>query len=306
MTKRILNCTTSDFAQMKPKELLEAIRSSEGRTMVSEIITECQPLLFSRNISNAELASAMGADIILLNTFDVGHPHINGIPECAPEDTIRVLKKLIGRPVGINLEPAVNPDSDTSIAWQPGRSATAENARKAVELGVDLILVTGNPGKHVVNEGIYEALRSIRQSVGDQVILAAGKMHASGSGEGGREILSLSDIQQFAQAGADIILMPAPGTVPGVTVPWAAERVDEIHRLGKLAMTSIGTSQEGADQDTIRRIALMCKECGTDIHHIGDTGISAGMADPENIMAYSIVIRGRQHTWFRMAASLNR
>ena len=55
----------------------------------------------------------------------------------------------------------------------------------------------------------------------------------------------------------------------------------------------------------IRKIALMCKECGADIHHIGDTGASLGMADPENILAYSMVIRGKQHTWLRMAASIN-
>ena len=77
------------------------------------------------------------------------------------------------------------------------------------------------------------------------------------------------------------------------------------HSLGCLAMTAIGTSQEGADVDTIRRIALECKMTGADIHHLGDSGYT-GIAAPENITAYSIVIKGVRHTYRRMAASINR
>ena len=65
------------------------------------------------------------------------------------------------------------------------------------------------------------------------------------------------------------------------------------------------TSQEGADTATIRQIALMYKMTGTDIHHLGDTGYP-GVAIPENIMAYSIAIRGVRHTYHRMACSINR
>ena len=72
-----------------------------------------------------------------------------------------------------------------------------------------------------------------------------------------------------------------------------------------LTITAIGTSQEGADVETIKQIALMCKMTGTDIHHIGDAGYP-GMAVPENIMAYSVAIRGVRHTYHRMAVSVNR
>ena len=77
------------------------------------------------------------------------------------------------------------------------------------------------------------------------------------------------------------------------------------HRHGALTITAIGTSQEGADVATIRQIALMCKMAGADIHHIGDTGVP-GMALPQNIMAYSIAIRGERHTYHKMAQSINR
>ena len=83
------------------------------------------------------------------------------------------------------------------------------------------------------------------------------------------------------------------------------ELIAYAHGKGALTITAIGTSQEGADVDTVRRIALMCKMAGTDIHHIGDTGYP-GMALPENIMAYSVAIRGVRHTYHRMAVSVNR
>ena len=60
-----------------------------------------------------------------------------------------------------------------------------------------------------------------------------------------------------------------------------------------------------AVEATIRQIALMCKMAGADIHHIGDSGYM-GMALPENITAYSVAIRGKRHTYRRMAMSLER
>ena len=112
-------------------------------------------------------------------------------------------------------------------------------------------------------------------------------------------------IRQFAEAGADIILLPAPGTVPGITTEYVRKLISYAHSLKKLTITSIGTSQEGADTDTIKRIALECKMAGTDIHHIGDSGY-VGMALPENIMAYGTVIRGIRHQYHRMAQSIRR
>ena len=40
---------------------------------------------------------------------------------------------------------------------------------------------------------------------------------------------------------------------------YADKLIKKAHEKGALAMTTIGTSQEGADEDTIRQIALMCK-----------------------------------------------
>lgn len=90
-----------------------------------------------------------------------------------------------------------------------------------------------------------------------------------------------------------------------LTLEYIKDLITHAHSLGCLTITSIGTSQEGADQATIRQIALMCKMAGTDIHHLGDSGYG-GIALPENIQAYSIAIRGVRHTYRRMARSINR
>ena len=307
--KRILDCHASDFLNMTKNELLESISGAEGRTIACETIGSILPML--GDISNAEFAAAMGADLLLLNVFDVQNPVIKGLPKTAPENVIHKLKELTGRPIGINLEPveqSLSSEDPEENMWAmtTGRKATLENARKAAEMGVNLILLTGNPGIGVTNTAIVETLSSYKKELGDKLILAAGKMHASGIiNEAAEKILTKEDIREFREAGADIILLPAPGTVPGITLEYAKELIAYAHSLGCLTITAIGTSQEGSDPATIRQIALMCKMAGTDIHHLGDSGYG-GMALPENIQAYSIAIRGIRHTYRRMASSINR
>ena len=307
MAKRILDCYASDFAGFTKADLLESIRKSEGRVMLCETIGTVRPML--GDVTNAEFVSAMWADFVLLNMFDVNAPVIEGLPEGRPEDTVRLIKHLTGRPVGINLEPTeAGGETETAPLWQMslGRRATLENARRACEMGVDMILLTGNPGMGVHNEAIEETLRSYKKNLGERIILAAGKMHAAGIlTEAAEHIMTKEDVRRFREAGADILLFPAPGTVPGITMEYVRELVGYAHSLGALTITAVGTSQEGADTDTIRRIALMCKMTGTDMHHLGDTGYT-GMALPENIQAYSVAIRGIRHTYHRMAASVRR
>ena len=244
----------------------------------------------------------------MLNIFDVNEPVIQGLPQVPPEEVVHEVKRLTGRMVAINLEPAIVKDTEDNSVWNltKGRQATPENAKKAADMGVDMIVLTGNPGVGVENDAILQALSQLKEAVGDRVILTAGKMHASGIfSEAGEKILTENEVESFVDAGADVILLPAPGTVPGISMEYAAKLIKRAHEKGALAMTTIGTSQEGADEDTIRQIALMCKMAGADIHHIGDSGYM-GMALPENIMAYSIAIRGKRHTYRRMAVSLLR
>lgn len=306
MPKRLIDTTARELASYNKQELLTSIAGSEGRTLAAETIGTVTPMLV--DITNAEFVTSLGADLIMLNIFDVDKPVIQGLPQVAPEDVVREIKRLTGRMVAINLEPAIVKDTEDNSVWNltKGRQATPENAKKAADMGVDMIVLTGNPGVGVENDAIIQALSQLKEAVGDRVILTAGKMHASGIlSEGGEKILTENEVESFVDAGADVILLPAPGTVPGISMEYAAKLIKRAHEKGALAMTTIGTSQEGADEDTIRQIALMCKMAGADIHHIGDSGYM-GMALPENIMAYSVAIRGKRHTYRRMAASLLR
>lgn len=309
MSRRLLDCSASDIRSMSKLDLLHSIRASEGRTLVCETVGHLEPLLGA--VTNGELAASMGADILLLNAFDVQHPAINALPAgTEPKAVIRVLKRLTGRIIGVNLEP-VDPDhspseDDHPTKLPPGRLATVENARLAMALGIDFIVLTGNPGVGVSNPAIRASLRAISEAVGGSMIMVAGKMHAAGiAREGGANILTHGDIDEFVAAGADIVLLPAPGTVPGITIEIARDLVTHAHGRGVMTLTAIGTSQEGADTATIRQIALAAKMTGTDLHHLGDAGY-CGVALPENILAYSIAIRGQRHTYSCVARSVNR
>ena len=255
MTKRLLDCSASDLAAFTKQELLASIAGSEGRVLAAECIGVTQPLL--GDVTNAEFAASMGADILLLNMFDVKEPVVKGLPQgVSSGDTVRELKRLTGRVIGINLEPvedsAAAENAGTLWEMTPGRKATVENAGTACEMGVQLLVLTGNPGNGVSNKAITDSLKAISGALGDKIILAAGKMHASGIlSEGGERIITKEDIQSFVEAGADIILLPAPGTVPGITMEYVRELVSFAHGLGALTITAVGTSQEGADTATV-------------------------------------------------------
>ncbi|MDA8480934.1 haloacid dehalogenase-like hydrolase [Citrobacter sp. Awk 4] len=306
--KRLLDCCASDFVSMDKKALLYAIRASEGRVMVSETIAITQPLL--NNVTNAELAASQGADILLINMFDSEAPVIQGMPAgIAPEQILHELQRLTGRIIGVNLE-AVDPEfainHDDIWKMKPGRAATKENACRLVDMGAKILVLTGNPNNGVSNRALGLAVKDIREAVGDRAIIISGKMHGAGLvQESGGTIITENDVAWFADQGADIVLIPAPGTVPGMSQQKVSALIECAHTHGALAMTAIGTSQEGADIGTIRQIALMSKMAGADLHHIGDTGYM-GMALPENIQAYSIAIRGVRHTYTRVARSINR
>ena len=168
MGKRYLDCTASEIQSMTGRELAEAIAGSEGRILVCETIGAVRPML--GDVTNAEFAAAMGADLLILNLFDVNAPVIQGLPDVEPEDAVREIKRLTGRAVGINLEPLEEERGstvDTNGEWSltSGRAATIENAEKAVEMGVDFIVLTGNPGVGVTNAAIIHTLKFKRMIV---------------------------------------------------------------------------------------------------------------------------------------------
>lgn len=313
--KRIFELKTGEIENLNKNELKDIIKYSEGRTVMAETIVSYTPYI--KDISNLELAASFGADMITLNTFNFDKPYIfgfgnanlsNGIEDTfktiseeiknniEDKDYIRNIRSLVGRVIGVNLEPV--PEGST---YEKGYTLTRENLEKVKEYGFNYIVITGNPSTGITEETICNGIKLAKEILGDSTLIIAGKMHGAGSGN----IYDESVVQSFVECGADVVLIPAPGTVPGITEDLAKNMIDSIHEAGGIAMSTIGTSQEGASESTIEKIALMSKMAGADIQHIGDCG-TFGMALPENIMKLSVTIRGIRHTYRRMAQSMKR
>ena len=298
MGKRLLSCFTSDFNKMSGQDLKNAIKASEGRTVLSENIAGRRSV--TGDVTNSELARAFGADLILLNGIDVYNPVIDALPES--DEPIKLVKKLTGRPIGLNLEPVdLKADMMEEIEIIPeGRICSEATLKKIEKMGFDFVCLTGNPGTGVTNSQIAEGIKLAKKHFSGMVI--AGKMHSAGVDE---PVANLDVVKEFIESGADVIMLPAVGTVPGFTQGEMEKAVKYIKENGALSMSAIGTSQESSTRETIRQIAIMNKIAGVDIQHIGDAGYS-GVANYENIMELSIAIRGVRHTIRMIAASNDR
>ena len=299
MVKRLISANASEILAMSAQELKQSIKASEGRVILSENVAPRES--FIGDITNSEIARAFGADLILLNGIDVLNPDIFAIGEYEGSFVTR-LHELVGRPIGANLEP-VDTSADMveereEIAM--GRQANVATLKEIEKLGLDFVCFTGNPGTGVTNAAILETVKNAKEHYSGLII--AGKMHGAGVDEA---VADLEVIKGLIDAGADIILTPSIGTVPGFDKEDLKQAVKLSHKEGALVMTAIGTSQEGSDADTIKYMALQNKMCGVDIQHIGDAGY-AGIAPVENIFAMSKAIRGQRHTVSMISRSINR
>lgn len=288
---RLLDLAGAELAALRAGELIEAVRASEGRVLLAEVVAGSPPLL--SGCSNPELACAQGADLVCLNLFDPTSDGVAvpGLEHLKPEpESIGGLARLLGRPVGLNLEP------DVATVPEAYR-ATEANLRAAREAGAAFVVVTANPGRGATVHDIAAATGAARHV--DGLCCFAGKMHHAGADEH----LGPEMVERLVGAGAHGVLVPLPGTVPGISEADAGVMVKAAHDSGAVAMGTIGTSQEGAQEDTLRELALTAKRVGVDLHHIGDAGLT-GIARPENIYAYSVAIRGVRHTWSRMGRNV--
>jgi len=303
--KRMLNASKSDFKKMTPMALKESILKAEGRTIMG------QHLLFAgsglvHGVTNTELLFSWGADMMMLNTFDLDHPNENpGL--CGM--TFQELKELCNRPIGIYLGcPKENQPLKNDLYRMDGMLATDEHVKKAVEMGADFIILGGNPGSHTSIDDVIKRTKHIKKHYGDEIFLFAGKWEDGVDEKVLGDPLAKRDakeiIKALIDAGADCIDLPAPGSRHGISVDMIRELVEFTHsyKPGTLAMTFLNSSVEGADVDTIRMVALKMKETGADIHAIGDGGF-AGCTLPENIHQLSISIKGKAYTYFRMAST---
>ena len=303
---RLISASKTEINEMSPMELKESIFKSEGRVIMG------QHLLFAgegvvRGVTNTELMFAWGADMVMLNTIDLdnldNNPGLCGL-------SIKELKERCQRPIGVYLgclKEELNDSGKKQLYRREGMLATKEHILKAVELGVDFIVLGGNPGSGTSIEDVIRTTKLAKELCGDKVFLFAGKwedgIHEKVLGDPLATYDAKEVIKQLIDAGADCIDLPAPGTRAGITVEMIRELVEYVHRYkpGTLAMSFLNSSVECADEDTIRQVALLMKQTGADIHAIGDGGFG-GCTWPENIYQLSVSIKGKHYTWYRMAS----
>ena len=306
---RLISASGDEILKMSSMDLKESIFKSEGRVVMG------QHLLFAgeglvRGVTNSELMFAFGADMVMLNTFDLdnldNNPGLRGL-------SFQELKKKCRRPIGIYLgcPRAGSEDGGKKALYRrEGMLASDDHVQKCIDLGADFIVLGGNPGSGTSIRDVVETTKRIKSKFKDQIFVFAGKwedgINEKVLGDPLADYDAKEVIRELINAGADCIDLPAPGSRHGISVDMIRELVEFVHRYkpGTLTMTFLNSSVECADLDTIRLIALKMKETGADIHAIGDGGFS-GCTSPENIHQLSVSLKGRQYTYFRMA-SVNR
>ena len=190
--------------------------------------------------------------------------------------------------MGVSLEVTSENDADNP-------RSLSRHALEQVQ-GADFLCLTGYDKPGVDRHSMLQAISLAKAHFPGFIMVA--KFSARG-------LMAAAEYAEYATAGAHAVVIPAPGTCQGSREGEVSAIVDAVHLAGALAITTISTSQEGADGATVSQIGLASKRCGSDIHSFGDAGC-AGIADPEAIYRLSIAVRGKRHTWVRMASSIRR
>jgi hypothetical protein len=93
-----------------------------------------------------------------------------------------------------------------------------------------------------------------------------------------------------------------PGSKQGWRLDETAELVDNIHSYHGLVWLIMTGSVEGSPVENIHQMALNAKMIGGDVYRLDEAGLS-GMPLPENIFEFSLTVKGKRHTYRRMALS---
>ncbi|MDR1794088.1 MAG: hypothetical protein LBR25_01645 [Erysipelotrichaceae bacterium] len=312
---RLINANRTAIREMSASDLKKSIMASEGRVIMTQFFVWGNVM---GGVNNAELQQAFGSDMVMMNGYSTD-PKVKPLGLRNPKGgtyKIRDLKKIVDIPLGVYLEcgdPEFLKQQETTSygvnMLSPDRIASRENLIKIKEAGADFVVLAGNPGSGVTHENIIKNVKIAKEVLGDDILIFAGKW------EDGVYVKVLGDpilgvdeskriIKELLDAGADCITMPMPGSRTGVTVNDMRELVTFIHtyKPGSLALSFLDASIEGADEETIRKCAVLSKQTGADIHCLGDADLQ-GSTRPENVYSFSIAAKGRLKTWFRMAGS---
>lgn len=302
MTKRILDAVASDFLSFSATQLTESIRKTEGRTVSVEVICTYEPPI--EGVTHAEIAAAFGADIITLDCYDPDKPLIQGLPSsiASQPDILRQLKRMIGLPIAVNM--AITRQSEGG--WLYTRRYSEERLEKLVQQGADIVFLYGDSATGQTATQIAEVARKARQRYGDALMLVGvpDVYFPAPINEAIRQRYMQAH-QQILEAGAQCIGLVMPGSKQGWRLEDTARLVDHIHELNGLVWLILTGSVEGSPRECVQQMALNAKMIGGDVYRLDEAGLS-GMPLPENILEFSLAIRGKRHTYRRMALSVLR
>jgi len=302
MAKRILDASASDFRAMSAANLAQSIRETEGRTVSAEIICHYESPV--EGVTLAELSAAFGADIITLDYYDPDAPHIVGVPdekESGISPLLR-LKELVGLPIAVNMALT----GDQPDGWLYSRRYTKERMQKVVQQGADIAFIYGDlrSGKDIGD--LVDVIKATKDEFGDDVMLV-GVPNVYLPAPVNHEVIEEYKGAHAAilNAGAECIGLVMPGSKQGWRVEPVAELTDHAHSLGGLVWLIMTGSVEGSPRENIQQMALNAKMIGGDVYRLDEAGLS-GMPVPENILEFSLTVRGKRHTYRRMALSVRR
>ncbi len=302
MTKRILDATASDFLSMNADQLAQSIRETEGRTISAEVICTYEPPV--EGVTHAELAAAFGADIITLDHYDPDQPLIRGLPPsmASQSDILLQLKRMIGRPIAVNMAVTLQKEG----GWLYTRRYSPQRLEKLAQQGADIVFLYGDSATGQSAAEVAAAARDARKRYGSQLMLVGVPdvyFPAPVNKETRQQYKTAHE--QILEAGAQSIGLVMPGSKQSWRVEDTAELVDHIHQLNGLVWLILTGSVEGSPLENIQQMALQAKMIGGDVYRLDEAGL-AGMPLPENILEFSLTIRGKRHTYRRLALSILR
>jgi hypothetical protein len=316
---RYLDLNAKELTNLTRQQYLDSIRASEGRVVGAYVCPKS--VNYVEKVSNIELVASFGADFITLEGYDLKMIQMPGLSSKSSEDdfayrealqanmgfgwTVRELKELVGRPIGTLLMIPQSENDNFGLLYDKGKYSK-EMLEFVMDEGYDFVLMGASGFDAQTMVMVMDTIRKARKIVGDRLVIEAGIPHGPGTAKAPydlTEIITTDTVRGLAQAGADIIDMPAVGIVPGFTQEYVSALVKAAHEEKALASCMLAHSMEGADAYTVKRLVIDNKICGYDIINVSAGGVYEAVALPETLMDICIAAKGKRHTYRRMCQS---
>lgn len=263
MIKNSINSNIWSKHHFTSETLLSLIQENSG----NNIVTRLKGNLIDGFENMYENESTM-SDFVLLNFLDNESLMYNKQRKYKKINNISSL--FMGRVFTMNLEEIDNIDSALS-QWKisEGRLVPMSKGKPLKEIGVEIMCIKENEKFDRATETIYRIVKDLKGNTVSDVLVIFGKMYNQDRiYKENEEIISKMDIDDYIEAGADVILLPAPGLMKGLTIKDIMDLVSYVHSKNKIAMTYVDVSKNVLTNYSIRDLAFMSKLCGADIHYV--------------------------------------